>query len=672
MRTPSSWRLAACLPFAFLATSAVAANSTTTTELSRVDVTASRTAADAGRLPQGSILIDNAQLQRMPVSNLAEALRSIGGVSLSQNYYGNVSGSYGAPDLMGFGVTAGQNTLILLNGRKLNTVDSSSVNLGAIPLSAIDHIEVIPGSGSVLYGNGAVGGVINVVTRKHYGNRGRIEGVVGEFNTRGGNVQGSFKAGQVDGILSAGRLLSDNYRDNNASAQTSGFADLRYTSDKAAFYLTTLSSRQQIGLPGTVSNTGLTQSLTQAQTPNDWATDETTQVLPGMSYQLTEAMTLYLDGGFRVREQNAGYYDPTWRDSLGEAVDRTVSVSPRLVGVSRWIVDHRWVVGVDYYRTRYHYDTQIQAYSPWADAPVHERYKRDTRAVYAQDSLALTERTWLTLGARHEWVKSNKESDPAFLPGEDEQVGVWSAGLRHTLSDKVALFAKAERSARYATIDELRPPYGYTSCTTSVCPLATQTGKLYSLGAEWHEGGQYSTLTLWRGKYHNEIAYDPSTFTNTNLDPTQREGASLNSYWQLDKNLWLAVSGTYQEARFDGGSYAGNFVPVVPRVTGYARFDWQVLPQLSLSLAERYQGKQHYDNDQDNHVGAQIPSYRWMDIAATFRPTGAKSVYVSAILHNAENRKGAYDYAVASATGTNYNAYPLPGRYLIVKAGVDF
>jgi iron complex outermembrane receptor protein len=392
---------------------------------------------------------------------------------------------------------------------------------------------------------------------------------------------------------------------------------------------------------------------------NDWGEDNTLRILPSVRYQLSEAVDLHLDAGLRVREQKADYL------SFGQATqstDRTLNVSPRLTGVADWGVAHHWMLGLDYFRTRYHYDSQAS----WSND--HDRNQRSTQAVYAQDSLGLTDTTWLTLGARHEWVRTAQEDNPAFLPHKNSDVGMWSAGLRQALSDSVSLFVKAERSARYASFDELRD---YAAGWTTT-PLKTQTGKLYSLGANWQKAGQYSTLTVWQGKYRNEIATD-AFGSNVNLDPTKRRGVSLNSYWQLDKALWLAVSGTYQVVKFDQGAYQGNWVPAVPRVTAYARIDWQALPQLSLSLAERYQGEQYLDNDQSNSFGEKIPSYRWMDVAATFRPTGKKSVYVSAILHNAENRKGAYDYGVSSSfTPGAYNAYPLPGRYLIVKAGVDF
>lgn len=490
---------------------------------------------------------------------------------------------------------------------------------------------------------------------------------MGENNTRGGNVQGSFSAGNVDGMLSLGKLGSDNYRDNNATWQSHAFGDLRYVNDDLTLYLTTLADKQKTGLPGALPNQSSMFSPNDldtpkaTNTPNDWAKDKTVRIMPGGSYRFNDQLTLHLDSGFRVREQESKY----GLSAATKTHDRTLNISPRLTGQFDAGLTNRWTAGVDYYRTHYNH----AHYNSFFAIDGQEAFTRDTQAIYFSDSLALTPSTWFTLGARHEWVKTDKDMAPR-LDNDRQEVGMWSAGLRHNLNAAFSLFAKAERSARYATVDELAKG-----------PLQTQTGKTYSMGAKWQDGGQYSVLTLWYGKYHNELAYDPDAGrtpgpfdgANVNLDPTKRQGVSLNSYWQLDKNLWLAISGSYQEAHFDGGVYADHNVPLVPRVTGYARIDWQPLDQIKLSLSERYQGKQYMDNDQANDFGQRIGSYHHMNVSATWQPTGAEGAYVTAALYNATNSEGDIDYATAStSTQGAYSGYPLPGRYWLLKAGVNF
>ena len=105
--------------------------------------------------------------------------------------YGNVNGVGTSIDLRGFGATGPNNTLILINGRRQNDWDLPGFDLSTIAKDLVERIEITRGnSGAVLYGDGAVGGVINVVTRNGVAvpNQARIEGGIGSFATRVENI----------------------------------------------------------------------------------------------------------------------------------------------------------------------------------------------------------------------------------------------------------------------------------------------------------------------------------------------------------------------------------------------------------------------------------------------------------------------------------------------------
>ncbi len=94
---------------------------------------------------------------------LPELLGREAGV-VTRSLFGN-NGTGATVDIRGFGAASSQNTLILLDGRRLNDVDFSSVDFSVIPLQSIERIEIMRNSGAVLYGDGAIGGTINIITR---------------------------------------------------------------------------------------------------------------------------------------------------------------------------------------------------------------------------------------------------------------------------------------------------------------------------------------------------------------------------------------------------------------------------------------------------------------------------------------------------------------------------
>ena len=85
-----------------------------------------------------------------------------------RNYYGNDSKV--SVDIRGFGEQGALDTLIMVDGRRVNEIDQSGVDWTQIPLDQIERIEIIRGgSGGVLYGDNAVSGVINIITKKGRG-----------------------------------------------------------------------------------------------------------------------------------------------------------------------------------------------------------------------------------------------------------------------------------------------------------------------------------------------------------------------------------------------------------------------------------------------------------------------------------------------------------------------
>ncbi|PKM23058.1 MAG: ligand-gated channel [Gammaproteobacteria bacterium HGW-Gammaproteobacteria-14] len=661
--------------------------------LDDVVISASRITPVEESLPVGAVVMTRAELARIPANNLADVLDTVAGVTASR-FYG-INGSRASVDLLGFGATGTQNTLLLLNGRRLNDVDLAAVDFSAIPVAAIERIEILPASGAVLYGNGAVGGAINIVTRQQYETGAGVEALAGDYDTLGGRLYGSQSfgdqgAGSQSALASLQSFRSDGYRDHNETRQDNAFADWRYNSADINAAVTVLADRQRLNLPGArrvnplMSQDDLSDNPEGASTPNDWAKQDGVQILPGVELRLSDTLSAHIDGGMRIKRQQYFIDGGFGYTSYTEAETENFSVSPRLTG--QWMtgpVGHQWIAGFDFSDTAFKRDVALDEST--FNQPIHQvEIGQRTSAVYLHDSMAVTDSTIVSAGIRHEWVYTDATDryDPAAptVPccGDAQaepfdirqEAEIWNIGVRQNVGDRFHLFGNVEKSARFASVDEFFELDPVLS-VTSLDPLKVQTGRLYSLGAAWQSGGQRSVLTAWQGDFKNEIHYDVGAFENVNLDPTRRQGVSLNTRWQLDNTLWLTLAGSYQRAEFRRGAYAGNEVPLVPRQTGYARFDWSPLSVVTLSIAQRYVGNQFFDNDQSNDFGQRIPSYRRSDLElkATEPSSGA---WLKVGVYNLED-KIVFDYGVRSTfTPGVYNAYPLPDRHVMVSLGADF
>ena len=226
-------------------------------------------------------------------------------------------------DLRGFGVTGASNTLILINGRRQNDWDLPGFDLSTIAKESVERIEITRGnSGAVLYGDGAVGGVINIVTRNGLGvpNQARIEGGLGSFNTKVENLSASGSSGPFSAFVNGNNFDTDGYRDNNAFHEKSAVGDFRWTFNGGSAYFAVAGDDQRLGLPGPrnvgfdfFSGTNIDQlhdDRRGTNTPFDNSEQLGFRGTLGFTYMLDSHFELIVDGGVRTKEQQASFFSP--------------------------------------------------------------------------------------------------------------------------------------------------------------------------------------------------------------------------------------------------------------------------------------------------------------------------------------------------------------------------
>src|SRR5271167_4384276 len=158
-----------------------------------VIVTATRFDTPPQTLPVGITVITAEDIRNSTAATVPELLQHVAGVQ--------VRDSSGSPnwqvDMRGFGIFGDQNTLVLLDGQRISENEQASVNWEAIPLASIERIEIMRGSGAVMYGGGATGGTINIITkapqRNHIGGYAGID--ASSYDTQNYRV-GANLAGQ--------------------------------------------------------------------------------------------------------------------------------------------------------------------------------------------------------------------------------------------------------------------------------------------------------------------------------------------------------------------------------------------------------------------------------------------------------------------------------------------
>lgn len=141
--------------------------------LDQITVTATLSAQDARTAPASVTILDRQELDRRAPATLLEALRGLPGVSLSPR-------SVGGRKTFSLRGLEGKHVLVLVDGRRISASDDvvghSDYQYGWLPMDSVERIEVIRGPMSTLYGSEALGGVVNIITRRPRGEwRGELQ-----------------------------------------------------------------------------------------------------------------------------------------------------------------------------------------------------------------------------------------------------------------------------------------------------------------------------------------------------------------------------------------------------------------------------------------------------------------------------------------------------------------
>lgn len=210
-----------CLLAVGLSTSAAYAQDTTRT-LNTVVVTASRSPKKLSDIGRVVTIISADEINKSQGKSLPQLLNTVAGITFS--------GANNAPGISTSvflrGASSG-NTLILVDGFPVNNASGidGSYDLNAFSLDLIDHIEILKGSGSTLYGSDAVAGVINIITKKA-----KQQGLTGGLQLTGGSYN-TFK----ESASLIGQVKNTGIAINLSNTDSKGFAAATDTTGKGDF-----------------------------------------------------------------------------------------------------------------------------------------------------------------------------------------------------------------------------------------------------------------------------------------------------------------------------------------------------------------------------------------------------------------------------------------------------
>lgn len=577
-------------------------------------VTATRYKEAIDSLPVNVTYIDEEDIENSTAQFIPDLLKTQVGIKVS-DITGNRR-NYNI-DVRGFGETGLLNTLILVDGRKVNQVDLSGTDWTQIPLDRVAKIEIVRGgSGSVLYGDNAAGGVINIITKKGEELKSGGEISTGSFGTVKG---GAYIADRMDNIylaLSGSSLNSGGYRKNSYMNAKDGGVNLDYhLNDSIAFTLNGGYHEDKAGLPGALkeSNFASGVSRTASLTPDDFSEvkDYYIQMVPVLDF--LDDSFLKIDASFRKRT-SLSYASSTWGNFTGDTAIETIAVLPQIFLNGEFAnISNKLTLGFDYYSA----GENIANNSSFSGLSKY-KLSKGNYGYYLHDELELSKNLRISGGYR------NDTADYTFEPSTPEKKtwneAAYTAGINYSLHEKYSLYLSFAKSFRYPVLDELYSFFANTIDTN----LHTQTSDNFETGVKFHFDDElYGVINLFRIDTRNEIFYNPLN-SNTNMDGTTgRDGIEISLSNEFD---WVTLKGgyTYLAADIKDGQFAGKNIPDVPKHKATLDTSFMLMRGLTIAINGTYVGERPFISDFSNSFKYQEEyivlntklKYRWKTAAA--------------------------------------------------------
>ncbi len=636
------------------------------TALPDVLVSATRSAQSNVTVPASITIISREEIARSGARNLAEVLRGRGSVQVIDSFG---DGSRTTVGMRGFGESANANTLIMVDGRRLNNIDISDPDLNSISLKDVERVEIIHGSAGTLFGDQAVGGVINVITRtperlQAFGEARR--GSYDAYELRSGVTQRlengfSYRA-------SIEKRESENYRNSNELDYENYLGRLGFEHSSGSAFAELQHVREDLGTPGALFAEELAANRRQAAPGQEanFSDTETTVARIGGQQALGENWSLEAELTNRESESEflLGFRTLPATDTNLQYRHLT-SFNPRLVGA---------------YPTR-NGDILITLGHDveWADYEIRsvlggQRNDQRTRGTYGQAVVPILPGTSLTFGARHLEVENDLLDDgpfASFPAGRDidDRKFVTEAGLSFRPDERWRMFVRRDENVRFVKVDEFL-------FTTPGVPLKTQTGESYEAGVEWADGGHRAKALVYWLDLDDEIAFDPSAGpfgfgAHVNLDSTRRKGVILEAAWQATARLRLAGTYSYIDARVRSGALKGNRVPLVARHVGFASVDYRLTPSWRVHAEVHGVSERVFSGDFDKVLG-ELPGYGVVNLLSEVRRGGwTFSVRVNNLLDNEYSDSGARSFDPITFAPVE-SFFPSPERNFWLSVRYDY
>jgi iron complex outermembrane receptor protein len=641
-----------------------ASNATT---LEPIVVTPSRIEKGLSDVAASVSVVTEEDIKRSDAKTVPDALKDLQGIYA---YDATGVGAGGTINMRGFYGGMSSHQLVLVDGIPQNKGKDRLVNWDLIPINNVERIEVMRGPASSLYGDNAMSGVINILTKKPSG--APHAGVFFSYGTYATQNYASYLSGEFNRLgyyLGISSRLTNGFREHGdyENIQVYGKFDYSINEDHNLKVNFDYSAKTQGAFPWALSAAQIAQNRRQARpgTENDstgadkFSMDLTHNWDIGASSILDTVFYYRFDG--MESFYTSGSTQSTTREQI--EAENTFGLPVRLTTTTEILnMNHSFVAGIDLERNDFDYEENSAPFQNRRGAPTASYdVARNMLGPYIQDEIRLLEALKVICGVRYDWIKFNFDNRRQPSNSKDRLMSKVSpsCGVVWTYQKDSELYGNFGQAFRAPTIGQMFT-YGSSANTNLLPEEATN----YEIGVRHHfnERLKMSASVYWM-KVNNEIWYDNASRQYQNYGRTFHDGIEVSADYKVTDPVSFFGNYTYTRAVDDSdGAFKNKFLVNVPINKGTIGMNIYTDFGVTAYVASTWVGKTYIDAANVDVLG----HYNTLDAKVSYKYKWLEAFVAAYNILNKEYNSSGY-----KSGRINYFT-PEPGRTFEVGVRGDF
>lgn len=635
-------------------------------ELEEIIVTASRIERNLSEVSSYVNIVSEKEIRESNAKNCTDLLKNLEGVYM---YDSSGVGTTGRVNMRGFWGGMSTHQLVLIDGVPQNKGKDKLLDWDLIPLNNIERIEIVKGPNSALYGDNAMSGVINIITKEPSADdRAKVSGSYGSFNTQNYTVSASGGLFDRHGYyISASRKSTDGFRRycDYENMHINGKLDLLLGDTHYLRLSSGYHDKKRGAFPWAITEAQVEEDRRQARPGSENDKEDAYKADVSATYHkdFDESSEMEATSYYRYEDSKAFYTSGSTTDTTNEQLQEedTYGLIFRLnTNSGPFGIEQSITTGFDLERNEFDYK-EYEAPDQLRGA-IRSDYgiTKDKIGPYIQDEVSLLNPVKLIAGLRYDWIEFDftDHKDPSGSKKKEMSGLTPKCGIVYTYKEFSNLYANYSQAFRSPTIGQMFA-YGIFSNPD----LNPEEATNYEVGVR-HMFNDYLklNLSLYWMELDNEIWYDPDAMQYKNYGKTSHKGVETGAEFSFTKMLSGFLNYSYARAKNESGEYRGRYLSNIPIHKGSLGMILDTGYGLKANLNLTRVGYSYLDSANTD----KLPEYTTLDINLRYEYKRL-SAYLS--IDNLFDKKyNSYGY---KSYGTKYFT-PAPGRTFTLGVGIEF